>query len=86
MKNRVRIGEKGQVVIPKELRDLTGIKEGTEVLVDAEDGTVTIRRAGPPTDDYVTYFRSTYSKKLTHELDIKKMLEEERIERHRRLR
>lgn len=85
MKTRLRVGGKGQVVIPKELRDQTGIKEGTEVLVDARGGTVTIRRAGPPTEDYVTYFRSTYSKKLDHEIDIKKLLEEERVERHKRV-
>ena len=86
MKTRMRIGEKGQVVIPKELRDQTGIKEGTDVVVEAKDGGVTIRRAGPPTDDYVTYFRSTYSKKLDHEIDIKNLLEEERIERQKRVR
>src|SRR5881296_2833938 len=44
MKSRLRVGEKGQVVIPKELRELTGIKEGTEVTVGLKDGAVTIRR------------------------------------------
>src|SRR6266850_6413049 len=79
MKSRMKVGEKGQVVIPKELRDQTGIREGTEVVVEAKDGTVTIRRAGPPTESYVEYFTSTYSKKLDHEVNIKKLLEEERV-------
>ena len=48
MKSRMKVGEKGQVVIPKELRELTGIKEGTEVTVGLKDGAVTIRRVGPP--------------------------------------
>lgn len=86
MKTRMRVGEKGQVVIPKELRDRTGIKEGTEVVVGVRDGTVTISRVAPPTDDYVSYFMSTYSKKLEHEIDIERMLEEERSERHKRVR
>jgi len=56
MKSRMRVGEKGQVVIPKELRELTGIKEGTEVTVGLKDGAVTITRASPPTESYVEYF------------------------------
>lgn len=75
----MKVGEKGQVVIPKELRDQTGIKEGTEVVVEANDGAVTIRRAGPPTESYVDYFLNTYSKKLKHEVNIKRLLEGERI-------
>ena len=86
MKSRMRVGEKGQVVIPKELREETGIKEGTEVLVEAQGGAVTIRRAGPPTEDYVTYYRSTYSRKLERAVDVKRLLEEERVDRHKRLR
>jgi AbrB family looped-hinge helix DNA binding protein len=81
----MKVGEKGQVVIPKELRERTGIKEGTEVVIEAMDGAVTIRRAGPPTDSYVDYFTTTYSKKLDHEVNIKKLLEEERIERQKRV-
>jgi len=86
MKNRMKVGEKGQVVIPKRLRNETGIREGTEVLVESKEGTITIRRAGPPTRSYVEYFTATYSKKLNHEVNIKKILEEERIERQERIR
>jgi len=32
---------------------------------------------------YVDYFASTFSKKLTHEVSIKKTLEEEGVERHK---
>ena len=86
MKSRMKIGEKGQVVIPKELREQTGIKEGTEVVVEARDGAVTIRRAGPPTESYVDYFTTTYSKKLDHEVSIKKLLEDEPVGRQKRIR
>ena len=85
MKSRMRVGEKGQVVIPKELRELTGIKEGTEVTVGLKDGALTIRRASPPTESYVEYFTSTFSKKLHREVNIKRLLEEERVERHKRI-
>lgn len=86
MKNRMRVGQKGQVVIPKAVREETGIKEGSEVLIEAEDGTVMIRRAGPPTEDYLTYYRATYAKKLTRRVDVKKLLGEELNERQERVR
>lgn len=86
MKSRMRVGEKGQVVIPKEIREQTGIKEGAEVVVEAKDGTVTIRRASPPTENYVDYFTTTYSKKLDNKVNIRELLEEERVERQKRLR
>ena len=72
----MRVGEKGQVVIPKEIRERTGIREGTEVIVEASEGLVTVRRAGPPATSYVEYFTSTYAKKLKRDVDVKKILEE----------
>ena len=86
MKSKMKVGEKGQVVIPKKLREETGIKEGTDVLVEAKEGIITIRRASPPTDSYVEYFSATYSKKISHEVNFKKLLEEERFERQERVR
>lgn len=40
----MRVGPKGQVVVPKAVRDELGIRPGDEVLVDAVDGEVRIRR------------------------------------------
>lgn len=85
MKSRMRVGAKGQIVIPKTIREQTGIKEGTEVVFEAKGAAVTIMRAGPPTENYVDYFTTTYSKKLDHEVDIKKLLEEERYGRQKHL-
>ena len=82
MKTKMRVGEKGQVVIPKEIRERTGIKEGTEVVVDVSGAdAVSIRRAGPPADSYVEYFTRTFSKKPRRVTDIRRLLEEERNER-----
>jgi AbrB family looped-hinge helix DNA binding protein len=43
-----KIGAKGQVVIPKEIRDQIGIRPGDEVAFDADGGEVRVRRV---TDD-----------------------------------
>ena len=74
------------MVIPKAIREETGIKEGTEVLIEAKDGAVSIRRAGPPTESYTDYFTATLSKKLDHEVSIKRLLEEERLDRQKHIR
>ncbi len=40
----VRISKKGQFVIPKEMRDALGVKEGKELLVTFEGGKVVLTR------------------------------------------
>ncbi len=46
MTNRaVKVGPKGQVVIPKVIRDQLGIKPGERVMVDRDGSEVRIRRA-----------------------------------------
>ena len=40
----VRLSKKGQLVIPKEMRDALGVKEGDELLMVLEDGRVTLTR------------------------------------------
>jgi antitoxin PrlF len=39
-----KVGAKGQVVIPKEIRDRIGIRPGDEVSFDADDAEVRVRR------------------------------------------
>ncbi len=39
-----KVGAKGQVVIPKEIRDRIGIRPGDEVSFDVDDGEVRLRR------------------------------------------
>ena len=56
---KVRVGPKGQVVVPKKIRDRLGIKPGDEVIVSEADGEARVRKAltldelrgilGPPT-------------------------------------
>jgi antitoxin PrlF len=40
----MRVSEKGQVTIPKELRDELGIASGTEVAFERADDTIVIRK------------------------------------------
>jgi AbrB family looped-hinge helix DNA binding protein len=35
--NMVKVGEKGQIVIPKEMRDLLGIESGDSLLILADE-------------------------------------------------
>ncbi len=40
----VRISKKGQFVIPKEMREAMGVREGEEILVTFEEGKVVLTR------------------------------------------
>lgn len=73
----MKIGPKGQLVIPKEIRDKLGIKEFTEVLVDLRGDRVVISKSGPRSVSYTDFFTSTYARKLPRKVDIKKVMEEE---------
>jgi AbrB family looped-hinge helix DNA binding protein len=78
------IGPKGQVVIPKEIRDKVGLREGSDVNVDLRGDEVIIKRVAPGgSRSYVDFFTATRSKKLKKEIDIKRLLEEEKFERTR---
>ena len=67
------VGPKGQVVIPKDIRDKIGIKEYSEVLIDTVDDSVIIRKLKPESVSYIDYYCTTYSKKLTKKVGIKKL-------------
>ncbi|WP_276935578.1 AbrB/MazE/SpoVT family DNA-binding domain-containing protein [Ferroplasma acidiphilum] len=77
MEKKTTVGPKGQVVIPKEIREKIGIKEYSEVIVDILDDSVVIRKIKPESVSYVDFYSSTYSKKLKKKIDIKKIAEEQ---------
>jgi AbrB family looped-hinge helix DNA binding protein len=77
MKKSTRtVGPKGQVVIPKEIRDETGLVEGSEVSVEARNVDVAIQRVAPLTGNYVDYFIATYARKVESPVDLKRIIEE----------
>lgn len=39
-----KVGERGQVTLPKELREKFGIRGGDEVIIHEEDGKITIEK------------------------------------------
>ena len=43
MKIEMSVGERGQVVIPKAIRDKMGIQQATKVVFDLSNGVVTLR-------------------------------------------
>jgi AbrB family looped-hinge helix DNA binding protein len=77
MRKRVKIGPKGQIVIPRDFRDKLGIKAFCEVLMDLRGTEVVIRQSAPLSVPYADFFISTYAKKLRQKVDIKKILDEE---------
>jgi len=80
-KNTRIIGPKGQVVIPKDIRDQAGLVEGAEVVVELRGDEVVVKRPSPPTKSYVEYFTATYAEKVKGRVDIKKIIEEEAFDR-----
>lgn len=77
MEKKTTVGPKGQVVIPKDIRDKIGIKEYSEVIVDIIDDSVIIKKLKPESVSYVDFYCTTYSKKINKKVDIKKLLEEQ---------
>ncbi len=71
------ISEKGQIVIPKDVRDYLGLKPGTEITFEVSDGKVTIKPKLSP-NEFIEKFTNV-GKKLK-KLDMKRIrtiLEEE---------
>lgn len=54
----MRITSKGQVTVPKEMRDRTGLLPGTEVEFTLEEGSVRLSPSPSRGDDLVAHLRS----------------------------
>jgi AbrB family looped-hinge helix DNA binding protein len=78
---RKNVGPKGQVVIPKRMRDTLGLKPGVEVILEMRDQEIVIKKP-QVRGSYTEYFITTSSPKLKNPIDIKKMIAHEAEERH----
>ena len=69
MQIRREVGEKGQIVLPKDIREYLSLRPGNSVSFEVSDGSVVIKpvRTGR---DFVEYFCKT-SKKLKKPLNMK---------------
>jgi AbrB family looped-hinge helix DNA binding protein len=61
MKLRARVSSKGQVTIPKDVRDSLGLCEGSYVDLVIEDGEATLRSAGRGFLDYYGWLTPRHS-------------------------
>ena len=71
-------GEKGQVVVPKDIRDYIGIKPGSDIIFEIKDGSVVIKSPVDP-EKFVEDFCNV-PKKLRKNImakEIKKILDEQ---------
>jgi AbrB family looped-hinge helix DNA binding protein len=75
------IGPKGQVVIPKRIRDALGLKPGVDVTIEVRGEEIVISK--PKIEgSYTEYYTSTRSPKLKEPVGIKKIITEEVAQRH----
>ncbi|WCN28969.1 AbrB/MazE/SpoVT family DNA-binding domain-containing protein [Thermococcus kodakarensis] len=59
---RLKVGPKGQIVIPKVFREAYGIKEGGEVIVEPREDALVIRRV-PDTEELLKKLREYHKKR-----------------------
>ena len=69
------VGEKGQIVIPKDIREYLGLKPGSKVIFETRDKELVIRPLREP-EKFVEEFCNV-PKKLKKKIDIKKLLEKQ---------
>jgi AbrB family looped-hinge helix DNA binding protein len=75
------VGPKGQVVIPKRMRNALGLKPGVDVTIELRGDEIVISK--PKIEgSYTEFYTSTQSAKLKEPVDIKKTITEEVTLRH----
>lgn len=75
-----KIGPKGQIVIPKIIRDYLGIKPGDTVVMEVREGEIVIIPGKSPRE-FVEGFCSVVKEKLTEKIDLERFIESEVEER-----
>ena len=75
------IGPKGQIVIPKHMRDALGLKPGVEVTLEMRDQEIVIKKP-QVRGSYTEYFITTSSPKLKKRINIKGLIAQEAEDRH----
>ena len=75
------VGPKGQILIPKPMREAVGIKPGVEVIVELRDDEIVITK--PKVEgNYTEYYLTTTSPKLKKTVNVKELILKEASNRH----
>ena len=82
MQAKRMVGEKGQVVVPKDMRDHIGIAPGSEVLFEAREGEIVIKPQKSAREFVEEFCNLAKSKKNISTAEMKKMFEEQLVKRH----
>jgi len=78
---RKNVGQKGQVVIPKQLRDAMGLKPGVEVILELRGDEIVISK--PKIEgSYTEYYTTTQAPKLKKLVNITELIDQEVTLRH----
>lgn len=76
MRIRRKVGPKGQIVIPKVIREHLGIMPGDDVVMEVREKEV-VMSPGMSPEDFVEDFCSVAGKKLAGKIDLERLLEQE---------
>ena len=57
--NVARLTTKGQLTLPKKVRDAAKVGEGDLMAIDVEDGVITMRKLTRPSDPYLAGVQDT---------------------------
>jgi AbrB family looped-hinge helix DNA binding protein len=68
------MGPKGQIVVPKDVREHLGLKPGSRVTFEVKEKELIIRPEVDP-EKFVEEFGSSFPNKLKKEIDLKKLYE-----------
>ena len=73
------VGPKGQVVIPKDIREHLGVKPGSDVIFEVRENEVVIKPGKAP-EDLVGEYVSIVTLKLKNKIQLEEVIEEEAAE------
>ena len=73
------VGPKGQVVIPKDVREHLGIRPGSEIVFRVK-GQETIVKPSESPSEFVQGYVSVLPKKMKHMVKLEEIIEEEALE------
>jgi AbrB family looped-hinge helix DNA binding protein len=75
------VGPKGQILIPKPIREAMGLNPGAEVVVELREDEIVISK--PKVEgNYTQYYTNTRSPKLKKAVNIKELILKEASDRH----